>query len=392
MKILFVANRIPYPPYRGDKLKIYNLAKELRNEGHELHLATFISHSSEYQYKEVLEEIFESVSLTKQPKWKSLINCLLGVFTEVPFQVLYFRNKRFKKSLKTVIESVNPEAIHVQHLRMAQYFNSLPHGPKVILDLPDAFSLYWHRRMDKAKGFAKKLFTQIEYKRLLKYEKRMFTFHLNLACSKEDINYLKAKHEVKDIALLSNGVDIDTFKPLGDEFLVKHRVLFTGNMDYAPNIDGATYFVEEILPLVEKEVPEVEFVIAGQRPVRKVLDLARKNVSVTGFIPKLNEMYATAQVVVSPLRIGAGTQNKVLESMSMGVPVVCTNIGFEGLDAKNGEGVFCEVETNKFAQRVIDILKNPKDRDELGKKAASHIRNRFSWNQIAKQLSEYLAW
>jgi glycosyltransferase involved in cell wall biosynthesis len=162
-------------------------------------------------------------------------------------------------------------------------------------------------------------------------------------------------------------------------------------MDYAPNIDGATYFVEEILPIIEKSVPDVKFVIAGQRPVKKVQELASENVTITGFIPKLNEMYATAEVVVSPLRIGAGTQNKVLESMAMGIPVVCTNIGFEGLGAKNGEGIYSETEPEKFAERVISILQSNSLRDELGEKAAKLIRGKFSWNQIANQLKEYLS-
>lgn len=390
MKVLFVANRIPYPPYRGDKLKIYNLAKEL-SKNNELHLITFVANKEELKYKEELEKIFETVQLVKQYKWRSMLNCILGIFSQVPFQVLYFKNKLFGKQLKKILNNNTFDAIHVQHLRMSQYFKQLDTSSKVVLDLPDAFSLYWQRRKEKASGFFQKLFINTEHSRLLKYEKRMFNFDLNLACSKEDIEYLRTKHGIDKIELLSNGVDVNTFKPLSKSLIIPRRVLFTGNMDYAPNIDGAAYFVEEILPIVESKVPDVEFVIAGQRPVKKVQDLAKNNIKITGFIPKLNEMYATAEVVVSPLRIGAGTQNKVLESMAMGIPVVCTNIGFEGLGAKNGEGIYSETDPKEFANRVIEILQDSVLRDELGVKATNLISNKFSWGQIASQLKGYLS-
>ena len=389
MKLLFVANRIPYPPYRGDKLKIYNLAKELCKE-HELHLITFTATAEEKKYEKELSELFKTVTLVHQPKWKSYWYCALGIFSKVPFQVLYFKNIAFKKQLKQKINSLNPEAIHVQHLRMAQYFQTFRPQCRVILDLPDAFSLYWKRRIEKTKGGLKAIFQETEYKRLLTYEQVMKRFNLNLACSKEDIAYLKSKHGFENIELLSNGVDTNLFKPIGTDKVIRNRILFTGNMDYAPNIDGASYFVEDILPLIKKEIKDVDFVIAGQRPVKKVLDLEGEGVTITGFIPKLNEMYATAQVVVSPLRIGAGTQNKVLESMAMGVPVVCTNIGFEGLGVQSGEGVYKELTPEDFAKRVISILQNNELRDELGTKATEVISNKFSWGQIAKQLAHYL--
>lgn len=388
MQILFVANRIPYPPYRGDKLKIYNLAKQLSKQ-HELHLITFVADESEWQYREELETLYASVTLIKQSKLQSYWGCLSGVFSKVPFQVLYFKNARFRKVLNNLIQKYAFDAIHVQHLRMAQYFIGNKPNVRVILDLPDAFSLYWKRRLEKATNNFQKIFIKVEHHRLLNYEKHMKQFDLNLACSEEDINYLKSKHGFGHIELLSNGVDTETFKP-SEIAPIPKRILFTGNMDYAPNIDGAAYFVEEILPLIEGEIDHVQFVIAGQRPVKKVRDLERENVQITGFIPKLNEMYATAQVVVSPLRIGAGTQNKVLESMAMGIPVVCTDIGFEGLGVANGEGVFKETSAIGFARKVIELLNNPELRESTGTKATEVIKNKFSWERIAQQLADYL--
>jgi len=387
MKVLFVANRIPYPPYRGDKLKIYNLAKQLC-KANELHLITFYVSDEELNYKDELLKVFSSVKLIKQAKLTSIFWCFMGIFSQIPFQVLYFKNLKFAKNLKLLLKNNRYDAIHVQHLRMAQYFKNQAWSKMSILDLPDAFSLYWKRRIDKSKNQFDRFFAKIEYKRLLSYEQRMLDFKLNLVCSKEDMHYLQSVHKIKNIALLPNGVDVNTFAFSTVSF-ISNRILFTGNMDYAPNIDGAVYFVQEILPLIRKKMPKVEFVIAGQRPVSKIQELATESIKVTGFIANLNEMYASACVVVSPLRIGAGTQNKVLESMSMGVPVVCSQIGFEGLQIANGEGVFMETTAQGFANRVLDILADPVLRERMGKQASALILAKFSWETIAQTLTHY---
>ncbi len=149
------------------------------------------------------------------------------------------------------------------------------------------------------------------------------------------------KHGVQAIQVLPNGVDTTKFKPLNHDYNDAGTLLFTGNMDYAPNVDAVLYFTTDIWPLIRQKHPDVKFIIAGQRPIDKVLDLQNiPGITVTGFIPELQEMYNAASVVVAPLRFGAGTQNKVLEAMAMGIPVVCSNIGFEGLGIADGEGAF----------------------------------------------------
>ena len=148
----------------------------------------------------------------------------------------------------------------------------------------------------------------------------------------------------------------DSFKAGGHDYSHNHTLLFTGNMDYAPNVDAVQYFVEEVFPIIKQQHPQVKFIIAGQRPVKKVLDLASDDVQVTGFIKDLAAVYNQASVVVAPLRFGAGTQNKVLEAMAMGVPVVCSNIGFKGLGIESGEGAIMQTDPQQFAQSVICLL------------------------------------
>lgn len=387
MRFLFLANRIPYPPYRGDKLKIYNLAKRLQH--HELHLLTFAQTSEEFEYKAELEKIFKSVTLVYLPKWQSALNCLNGLWDNTPLQVQYFRSAAMRRKLKEVLSQIKFDAVHVQHLRMSPYLAGRKDIPR-ILDLPDAYSLYWARRRSAKRSLTTSLFENMEQKRVLAYEQILKQYDLSLVCSAEDLAYLKQVQHLDNIDLLPNGVDLDTFAPRDHDYTHNHTLLFTGNMDYAPNVDAVVYFTNEVLPLVRAKFPNVQFIIAGQRPVKKVQDLAGDLVKVTGFVQDLAAVYNEASVVVAPLRFGAGTQNKVLEAMAMGIPVVCSNIGFAGLGIESGEGAIMHTEAAAFAESVVSLLEDEALRRNVGQKGTTVIRNRFGWDAIARQLEAYL--
>ena len=387
MKILFLANRVPYPPYRGDKLKIFNLAGRLKDT-HELHLLTFAQSKEDLTYKAELEKIFKEVHLVYLPKWKSALNCLKGVWDRRPLQVIYFQSKEMQRQLDALLEQQHYDAVHVQHLRMSSYLADHEEIPR-ILDLPDAFSLYWERRKSVKRNWLVSIFENIEQRRVLKYERIMSKYNLSLVCSYEDLDYLKKTQFANNLRLLPNGVDLETFVPGNHDYSHARTILFTGNMDYAPNVDAVIYFTETILPLIRSQLPKVRFIIAGQRPVKKVLALANDYITVTGFVQDLAEMYNSASIVVAPLRFGAGTQNKVLEAMAMGVPVVCSNIGFGGLGIKNGEGAVMQTEPMEFANSVIDILLSQDMRRSIGEAGMRVVRTRFDWDIIAVMLENY---
>ncbi len=387
LKLLFLANRVPYPPYRGDKLKIYNLAKRLR-EKHELHLLTFAQTREDLTYVRELEKIFSSVRLVYLPKWKSALNCVAGLWSDKPFQVLYFRSRAMEQALHETLRQHQFDAVHVQHLRMAPYLAGVKYIPR-ILDLPDAFSLYWERRQQIPRGKLRRIFEQEEQKRVLRYEPVLSAYNMALTCSPEDLEYLRQKHHTDNLRLLPNGVDLDIFVPRSHDYSSADTLLFTGNMDYAPNVDAVIYFTEQVLPLVRKQNPGVRFVIAGQRPVKKVRDLAREGITVTGFVKDLAGLYREAGVVVAPLRFGAGTQNKVLEAMAMGVPVVCSHIGFQGLGIENGSGAFMETTPEGFAAQVNKLLSDEALRRVTGEKGRAVAVQKFNWDTISVQLEAY---
>lgn len=388
LKLLFLANRVPYPPYRGDKLKIYNLAKRLCSR-HELHLLTFAQSEDDLTYTAELEKLFKKVHIVYLPKWRSILNCATGLFSDVPLQLLYFHSAELQQKLNEMIAEHKYDAVHVQHLRMSPYLANRKDIPR-ILDLPDAFSLYWERRKNVKRSLAVTLFENMEQKRVLKYEKVLKDYDMSLVCSAEDLEYLEQHHHAGNLRLLPNGVDLTTFAPRQHDYAQSKTLLFTGNMDYEPNVDAVIYFTHSILPLVRQKCPDVKLIIAGQRPVPKVQELANDHVEVTGFVKNLADTYNAASVVVAPLRFGAGTQNKVLEAMAMGIPVVCSNIGFAGLGIKSGEGAIMQTDTHAFADTVIQLLSSEEMRRKTGLAGSEIIKSRFDWDIIASTLERYL--
>lgn len=388
MKILFAANRFPYPPFRGDKLKIYNLAKRMCQH-HELHLLTFLEDRSDLEHLPALDGIFKHIHLVTHPKLRSYVNVLKGLFGKTPLQVSYFASAKMHRKVERLLAREKYDAVHVQHLRMAQYFATYKSVPR-ILDLPDAYSLYWRRRIDATSGI-KKRFNTMEFNRVKGYEPILNQFDKTLVCSREDKSWLEIQQHINNVDILPNGVDTSTYFSTAHNYANNKTILFTGNMDYAPNVDAVQYFAKEIFPLVLQQHPDVQFVIAGQRPVDAVKALADSKIVVTGFVQDLKEWYQEAAIVVAPLRFGAGTQNKVLEAMAMAVPVVSMNVGFQGLNIDSGEGVILAMDTLPFADACNKLLSDRSLRKEVGEAGKKVILSQFDWDVVAKKLTAYLA-
>lgn len=387
MNILFIANRFPYPPYRGDKLKIFNIAKRLCAKN-KLYLITFVQDKNDVRYIDALKKYFSDVRYVYLPKYKSTLKCAYKILSSKPFQILYFESKELKELINEFIDKNQVDVIHTQHLRMAQYSCDIINIPR-ILDLPDAYSLYWKRRKNLKRNIIKRLFDHIEYKKVMKYEEIIKKFDLNLVCSEEDKIFLNEFHNFDRIAILPNGVDLTEFSKLTHDYNIDNEIIFTGNMDYEPNVDAVNYFVREIFPVVLEKKPDAIFNIVGQKPVSRVRNLSSNNVIVKGFVDNIALEYNNNAIAVSPVRIGAGTLNKVLEPMAMGVPVVSTGVGFKGLGIYSGEGAILADNTDDFAYQIIKLLDDKSLRESVGKTGKKVVEEKFSWDSVCELLDKY---
>jgi sugar transferase (PEP-CTERM/EpsH1 system associated) len=194
------------------------------------------------------------------------------------------------------------------------------------------------------------------------------------------------------VTAVPNGVDLDYFSPRASESAERQppTLVFSGVMDYRPNVDGVAWFVRSILPSIRTAVPDVRLFIVGNRPSKTVQRLASDpGVIVTGFVPDVRE-YVARGVSIAPLRIARGIQNKVLEAMAMGRPIVATPQAFEGIDAEPGRDLMVAADEREFAARTIECLQDSGHAGRLGKAARARAEQRYSWSKNLALLDELL--
>lgn len=385
MKLLFLTSRFPYPPHRGDKLKIYNLIKQL-SERHEITLMSFIQSKKELQYVPAMKEYCARIETVYLPPWRSWMSCIGKIFSNTPFQNAYFKSSRMSMLLNSVVSSGSFDIMHIHLIRMAQFCLDRDLSIPTILDLTDAGSLYLKRFRDTTSNPFYKLFLNEELRRISGYERHLENFDKSLVCSDVDRDALLHHAPKAKIDILFNGIDIEYYSNHQSTVSEPFRIICTGNMAYHPNADGVLYFVKKIFPLIEKQISEIELYIVGQSPPGKISRLSSARIRVTGFVPDIKEEYLKSSVAVAPIRFGAGTLNKVIEPMALGLPVVTTSLGIEGLPLKNEKDVLVADTPEEFANAVVRLLKDPHLRSMLSTNASTIIRSCYDWKVIAASL------
>jgi sugar transferase (PEP-CTERM/EpsH1 system associated) len=386
LNVLIITTRIPYPPYRGDKLKIFNIAKQLAKRN-TVTIITFLRSRNQIKEIEELKKYNFKVIYIKISILESCINIIRAIFSSIPFQVAWYRSEEMHKKIKELIVDENYDVAYFHLIRSAQYIvNNTDNSVLQVVDFTDAVSLYLDRFTKIEKNPVKKYLLGIEKKRVEKYEKIAEKFNVVFICSEVDREYLINKDVKANIKILRNGVDIDYF--VQDQIKYeKNRIIFTGNMPYYANYDAAIYFAKEIFPQVLKQVPQAKFYIVGQKPPLRVRALANDSVIVTGYVQDIKKEYLKSAVNVAPMRFGAGTLNKIIESIVLGVPVVATPIAAEGLPDEIKKYVCVVNDSNDFTNQVVKFLKDTKLREQFKEQDKSVIRESLSWENIVNQFN-----
>ncbi|MCX6171131.1 MAG: glycosyltransferase [Ignavibacteriales bacterium] len=389
MKILIITTQIPFPPFRGDKLKIFNICKILvkRNE---VKVVTFLRKSSEARYVEELKEKGINVEVVKFPYFKSILNLFRSVISAVPFQVSAFYSKKMQSKIFELTSVEKYDVIYFHLINTAQYLPFINDIDALkVIDFTDALSLYLTRYLDYVKNPIKKMIYKLELGRIIRYEKTAKSFDTLFICSDVDKDFLARQKIHDNIQCLLNGFDENAFKY---EFIQaeRFRIVFSGNMPYFPNQDAALYFVKEIFPIVLLKVPTAKFYIVGQNPPKEILDLQSENIIVTGFVSDIKKEYLLSEVNVAPIRIGAGTPNKIIESLALGIPTVATSMSVNGFPDELKKFVFTADTPELFAARIIDIFNDGSIRGRLMKEGSELVHRLLGWNRIVENFEDYL--
>lgn len=385
MKIFVIASRIPYPLEKGDKLRIYHQVKEL-SKVHEVFLCCLHENKVPVESRTELKKICKEVAFIQLSKWKIPFNLLFTLFTNNPFQVSYFYQKKAQRKIDKLIQQFNPDFIYAQLIRTSEYVKHYYSISKTI-DYMDSFSKGMERRAENSTFFPRLIFDS-EAKRLLRYENLIYEyFDHHTIISIQDREQIWHENRNK-ITIIPNGLDADFFHP--KEKIKKYDLLFLGNMSYIPNIDAALYLANEIFPLVKKEITDCTLMIAGATPHAKIEALRSESILVSGWMDDIREAYWDSKVFVAPLRLGSGLQNKLLEAMATKIPSVTSPLANNALGAKDKEEILIATDPQGFADEIIFLLKNKAKAKEISENAYKYVTSNFNWEKSTKKLDHVI--
>jgi glycosyltransferase involved in cell wall biosynthesis len=231
-----------------------------------------------------------------------------------------------------------------------------------------------------------KPFVFLEYKRLLNYERTIFDFFTNKTIiSEQDKNFIPHPKN-SEIKVIRNGVDTDFFKSI--PFEKEYELLFNGNMNYPPNIESAEYLVKKIMPIVWSKLPNTRVLISGASPNKRVLALASELVTVSGWVDDIRDNFAQSKILVAPMQISIGLQNKLLEAMAMQLPCITSSLANNAIGAKHNEEIMVADTPQQYADCIIELLQNEKKAKQMAQKAYRFVIDNFNWQATTAQLEK----
>jgi len=382
--LLFLTQRLPYPPIKGEKIRPLQILKYL-TQWYDVHLGCLIDDPADAPYIETIGAMCKSIHVaTLDRRWAKL-SCLRGLLTGESLSVTFFRDRGLTNWVRNTIETTRPAVIFVNSGNMAPYVLDLAKRETRICDLADVDSEKWRAYAETA-GFPMRLVYRREWHKVAALEHRIADqFDLSSFVSEAEAALFATlvPERAASIQGVGSGVDHRYFDPALNHAPVFDTRLptyvFTGTMDYPPNIDAVTWFATEILPLIRGSVPGAQFYIVGNAPSAEVQRLARiQGVFVTGRVPDVRPYVAHATAGVAPMRIARGIQNKVLEAMSLARPVVLTSGALEGIDAHPGTEVLLADSAEGFAAACCRLASTG-DGSAIGAAARIRIVRDYDW-------------
>lgn len=383
MKILVILSRVPYPLDKGDKLRAFNQIKQLSKKHQIVLFALNDKKLDEFAFAE-LKKYCVGISIMKFSKVNILFNLVRAFFNGKPLQVGYFYFKKAQKKVDSLVLKHRPDHIYCQLIRTAEYAKPYTNIPKT-LDYMDVFSKGMERRKF-SDPFYMRTILAMEHRRLLKYEHDIFKhFDNKTIISQQDKNFIQ--HPEKDkITVIPNGVDTDYFSSI--PFEKEFELLFNGNMAYPPNIESVEYLVNKIMPLVWKKLPKVRLLISGASPNKKVLALKSDRVEVSGWVFDIRENFAKSKILVAPMQISIGLQNKLLEAMAMQLPCVTSTLANNALGAKPGVQILVADTPEQYVDCIVELLQDEAKAKKIAMNGYKFVINNFNWKNSTDSLEK----
>jgi polysaccharide biosynthesis protein PslH len=394
MKILFIS---PYVPSLI-RVRPYQFIRHLAMHGHQVTLLTLWSSANEKRDLEDIQQYCHSVYAFELKKVRSYWNCLAALPTKDPLQSVYCWAPEANRQIDQLLAQSDFDVIHIEHMRGARYGLALlngkdrPHSVPVVWDSVDSISHLFRQASSKSQALFSRLITSFELSRTERYESKLLNSfdHVLVTSSTDRDAFLRMemnRSKENDITVVNNGVDLKYFCP--DPTIQRERdsLVVSGKLSYHANINMVLFLVNQIMPHVWRQKPETKLVIVGKDPPREILALGEKaEITVTGTVKDMRPYLQRAAIAVSPITYGAGIQNKVLEAMACGTPVISTSQAVSALAVVPGSDVLVEDHPEAFANAIVQLLDDVRQQDSLSSAGRRFVEQHHDWNVISSQL------
>lgn len=388
-RILVLTPQLPYPPQQGTSLRNLHLLKAL-SEQHQVTLLSFAEPDRPQEIEvlssfcRVLAPIITPVRSSTTRFWQMLTGML-------PDIALRLHSDQFDTALVAALADGAYDAVQVEGLELAIYIStirSFSSKIRIVFDCHNAETELQKRSLatdiHKPSRWVAALYSWLQLRRLARFEEwALNSADAVIAVSENDRLQLQKLAPRKPIVIIPNTIDTDEYAWVGAvDPKMRYDLVFTGKMDYRPNVDGILWFVDNAWPKIIARRPQTTFAIVGQRPHSR-LDRLRGlvGVTITGRVPSVHPYLAGASVYITPLRIGSGTRLKIIEAMAAGKPVISTRIGAEGFEVENRKNILLADSPAEWVEATLELLQNKNRQDELGA-AAREFASQYDWRRI----------
>lgn len=374
MKILYLTARQPFPVTKGDQIIAYEQIKEL-SKRHEVYLATFYTDGYEVLISE-MNKYCKEIYLFKDNIFKQL--CAMGktILNFNSIQANCYYRYSINRKMKEIYDKINPDIVHVQSFRMAEYF--INEDINKSIDLIDAYSLNMLKRAEKARTILKPLW-YLEYDLLKRYEQKIIkNYKYKFIVAQRDKDYLNDK----SIIVNSNGTNIYDNEKKTRNVDKNINMIFQGNMSYYPNVQAVVFLINELLPKLKNIYPNIKLYVVGSNPSKEILKYKNEDIEITGYVESMKPYLDIADISIYPIFSATGIQNKVLEAMANKIPCIISkevSLGIPGLI--NKENILIAENDNDYLKYFKFILNSKNEEELIVSKGYNLIKEKYSWEK-----------
>jgi glycosyltransferase involved in cell wall biosynthesis len=389
MNLLQITTQLPIPANTGGKIDFLAFAKSLSSH-HRIHLISFAESYPIDEDIKILRQYYETIDIIVLRQPSLVENLYRGVFSSAPINMLKYKDLRMNQLIKDFIRKHEIDFIRIDHMHMAWYATEFSQIP-CVLRKQNIDSIILERFLQQQSNPLKKIFAWSQWKKMLRYEAKVCKNFYNITISPEDKKALHALIPEARVVDIPCGIETPEIIPMKPNGAREYTLTFLGSMDWAPNEDGILWFIQEIWPTLKGKFPQLKLQLVGRNPSNTLKAVADDSITVTGFVKDVLPYLQNTDIFIVPLRMGSGMRIKILEAMSLGLPIVTTTIGYEGITADPEIHLKVADTPIDFINQISFLLDNYQKRVQLGQNAREYLKNHYSLPVIAQRWEKLIS-